>query len=134
MSDRRLFILAHPEARRRAAQCIAEAPEGYRVTVAPPNRSLEQNDALHALLSDISERVEWSGVKHDVETWKRLLTAAWARSVGRKLHLLPALDGTGVEVIIPRTSSLTRAECSDLIEYIKAWMAEEVDESEAAAQ
>ena len=36
MSDKRIFILAHPEARRRAMQALAEAPEGHSVTIQPP--------------------------------------------------------------------------------------------------
>ncbi len=48
VTDRRLFVLAHPEARSRALACVAEAPEGYRVSVEPPRRDLAINAALHA--------------------------------------------------------------------------------------
>jgi hypothetical protein len=37
--------------------------------------------------------------------------------------MLPALDGAGIEVVFRKTSLLTKAECSDLIEFIHAWRA-----------
>ena len=46
----------------------------------PEKRSDAQNRLLHACLSEISKQVEWAGAKRDVDTWKRLLTAAWLRA------------------------------------------------------
>jgi NinB protein len=87
-------------------------------------RSSEQNAKLHALCQDVSKRVEWAGAKRDVETWKRLLTAAWLRARGDQVTIaLPALDGMGVDLVPARTSSLTVGECCELIEFICAWMA-----------
>ena len=36
---KQVFILAHHEARRRAMQAVADAPDGFSVTVAEPKRS-----------------------------------------------------------------------------------------------
>lgn len=58
MTDRRLFVLAHPEARRRALACVSDAPDGYRVIVEPPKRNIEINAALHATLGEIAEQPE----------------------------------------------------------------------------
>ena len=79
---------------------------------------------MHALLGHISKTQEWAGKKRDIETWKRLLTAAWCRAIGEQVELLPALDGHGVDIVFRRTSQLTRKECADLIEFIFAWAAE----------
>jgi hypothetical protein len=128
MTEKRLFILAHSEARRRAMAAVADAPEGYRITVAPPLRSLDQNAALHALLGEIAARCEWVGRKWDIDTWKRLLVGAWDRATGQEALLLPALDGKGIEVVFRRTSSLSRAECSELLEFVHAWAAENMPE------
>lgn len=92
-----------------------------RVTVQPETRSGDQNALLHAVLSEISEAIEWAGKKRDVETWKRLVTAAWLRARGEPIELLPAIDGAGVDIVFRRTSSLTKAECSELIEFVQAW-------------
>jgi hypothetical protein len=99
---------------------------GHRmiVEVKPEKRSLAENAMLHALLTQISKQVEWAGKKRDVETWKRLLTAAWTRARGEHIEMLPALDGHGVDIVFRRTSQLTKAECAELIEFVLAWAAE----------
>ena len=95
------------------------------VTVKPETRSLAENAMLHAMLTEIAEQVEWAGQKRDAETWKRLLTAAWLRARGEGVEILPALDGQGVDVVFRRTSSLTRGECAELIDFIQCWAAEQ---------
>lgn len=122
--SRAIFTLAHTTARKRALQAVADAPDGYVVTVAEPTRSLEANAKLHAELTEIADNVEWCGKKRPVETWKRLMTAAWLRARGESVEILPALDGHGVDVVFRRTSDLSRAEMSELIEYLLAWKAE----------
>lgn len=99
---------------------------GNRLTleVKPRTRSVEQNALLHAMLSEIAAQVEWAGAKRDVDTWKRLLTAAWGRARGENIEFLPALDGHGVDVVFRRTSKMTVAEVSELCEFIMAWAAE----------
>lgn len=92
--------------------------------VRPQTRSDAQNKLLHAMLGDIARQVEWAGKKRDTDTWKRLLTAAWLRARGESVELLPALDGHGVDVVFRHTSKLTRAECSELCEFVMAWCAE----------
>jgi hypothetical protein len=89
--------------------------------VRPANRSDKQNRLLHSRLSDISKQIEWCGSKRDVDTWKRLLTAAWLRARGESVEILPALDGHGVDVVFRQTSKLSRAECVELCDYIMAW-------------
>ena len=92
--------------------------------IRPEKRSDAQNRLLHACLSEISKQVEWAGAKRDVDTWKRLLTAAWLRARGEQIEILPALDGHGVDVVFRRTSQLTKAECAELSEFVMAWAAE----------
>ncbi len=91
------------------------------VEVREEKRSDAENRLLHALLTHISKTMEWAGKKRDVETWKRLLTAAWCRANNEQVELLPALDGHGVDIVFRRTSQLTRKECADLIEFVFSW-------------
>jgi hypothetical protein len=102
---------------------------GHRlvVDIKPETRSADQNAKLHAELGEIAERVEWAGKKRDVETWKRLMTAAWLRARGESIEFLPALDGHGVDIVFRRTSELTRGECAELIEFVIAWKAEHLE-------
>ena len=90
----------------------------------PAKRSDAENRLLHAMLGHIAKTHEWAGKRRDVETWKRLLVAAWCRAIGEQIELLPALDGHGIEIVFRRTSQLSRKECADLIEFIFAWGAQ----------
>lgn len=116
MSDRQTFILAHDTARSRAQRAVADAPQGYVVTIAPPTRSLEQNARLWATLSDISRDVEWYGKKLSPEDWKHIFTASL-----RKLTVVPNLDGTGFVALGLSTSRMTKRELSDLLDLMSAF-------------
>lgn len=115
------FILSHELARRRAMAAVADAPAGYVIRVEEPRRRNAINAALHAKLTEIAQSREWAGKRWDVETWKRLLTAAWGRATGQSVVMLPALDGAGVDIVFRRTSELTQAECRDLLAFVEAW-------------
>lgn len=121
MSEKRVFKLVHASARQRAVECVAQAPEGYVVTVQEATRSLDQNAALHAAISDIARQLEWHGERMDLEDWKRLLTAAWCRAERQSVKLVPALDGQGFDVLYRRTSRMTKKEVSSLLDYLHAW-------------
>ena len=127
MSDKRLFILAHAEARRRAVQAVAEAQEGWRVVVEPPRRNLDQNAALWARLGEIAERVVWHGQKLDAAEWKDMFTAALKRQ-----KVVPGLDG-GFVVLGSSTSKMNKAEFGELLTFIEAWCAERPEMQEATA-
>ena len=119
MSDRQLYILAHPQARQRAAQAVLDAPEGHVVTVKPPTRSLEQNALLWSCLNDIASQVVWHGRKLDSTSWKHIFTSSLKRQ-----DVVPNLDGTGFVVLGQSTSKMTKAEMSDLLELIQAFGAQ----------
>jgi hypothetical protein len=113
----------HKELMRLWVWCKAMLMAEHRLTVEarPEKRSEQENRLLHSLLGHIAATKEWAGSKHDAETWKRLLTAAWCRAHGEQIKILPALDGCGVDIVFRRTSELTRSECADLIEFVFSW-------------
>jgi hypothetical protein len=115
---KRTLILAHSEARRRAMAAVAEAPEGFSVTVAPPSRNTAQNARLWALLTEISDQVDWHGQKLTKDEWKDVFTAGLKRQ-----KVVPGLDG-GFVVLGSSTSRMSKAEISDLMELISAFGAE----------
>ena len=131
MTDRLTLSLFEPTQAHRALTHVwtnakAALMAGHRLTLElrPEKRSDAQNRLLHALLSDISKQKEWAGAKRDVDTWKRLLTAAWLRSRGEPIEMLPALDGNGIDIVFRKTSQLTKAECAELSEFVMAWAAQ----------
>lgn len=101
-----------------------QAGKELEIELREKTRSLPENALLHALITEISKTHKWAGEKQDVETWKRLFVSAWARSTGKSIVILPALDGKGVDIVPYRTSKLTVSECAELITYIQAWQAE----------
>ena len=122
---KQFFILAHELSRKNAMQAVLEAPTGYAVEIRPKNRTLDQNAKIHALIQEISRKIVWAGKLQEVETWKRLLTAAWLRARGEPVEMLPAIDGFGVDVVFRPTSKLTVEEMSEFIEYVTAWAVEQ---------
>ena len=122
---RQNFILAHSIARENALKAVQEAPEGYAVEIKPKSRTLEQNALLHTLIQLISKKVVWAGSFREVDTWKRLLTAAWLRARGDPIQMLPSIDGYGVDIVFRRTSDLNVNEMTELLEYVQAWAIEQ---------
>lgn len=125
---RRLFepVQAHKALMGLWPQIKSETMAGNRLVLElrPETRSLAENAMLHALLGEIAKTVPWAGQKRDIETWKRLMTAAWLRARGQSVEVLPALDGHGIDVVYTPTSTLTKAEAADLIEFVLCWSAE----------
>lgn len=122
----RRFVLANDPVRARASSYVLyDAPDGVEVIIKEPTRNSAINAALHAKLTEIAASREWAGKKWDVETWKRLMVAAWSRATGQSLVMLPALDGAGVDIVFRRTSAMTQREVSELMTFIEAWEAEQ---------
>lgn len=142
MTDRLVLRLHNAQQAHQAIQQAWAHAKGYLMAsgapmvleVRPETRSDRQNRLLHAMLGDIAAQVEWAGQRRDVDTWKRLLVAAWCRARREHVELLPALDGHGVDIVFRRTSQLTRGECVELCDFIGAWCAEHGVELREARQ
>jgi len=115
-----LFTLAHKTARARAVAAVESAPEGARVKIEEPARTLDQNALLWPLLTDIARQKQHAGQHLSPDEWKALFMHA----CGRELRFLPALDGKGFVPFGMRSSKLTKSEFSELLEFILAWGAE----------
>jgi sulfite reductase beta subunit-like hemoprotein len=89
------------------------------VTVRPETRSLEQNARMWAMLTEISEQVEWHGKKLTPQDWKHVFSASLKR-----LDVVPNLDGTGFVALGMSTSKMTKAEMSDMQTLMEAFGAE----------
>jgi hypothetical protein len=114
-----VFTLAHTTARKRAMAAVADAPSGYVVTVSEPTRNLEQNARLWAMLTEVSQQVEWYGKKLAPADWKHIFSAGL-----RKMAVVPNLDGTGFVALGQSTSQMTKREFAELIDLIDAFAAE----------
>jgi hypothetical protein len=116
---RQILYLRSPEIRERACAAIRLAPDGYRVEIKEPTRSLDQNAKLWAMLNDVSEQVVWYGTKLSSDDWKTIFTASL-----RKTRVVPGIDTGSFVPVGMSTSKMTKSELSDLLELIGAFGAE----------
>jgi len=121
---KQVFIMAHAEARRRALEAVAAAPDGYSVTIKEPTRNLDQNAVLWVLLERFSEQLKWpvNGVmtKLEPEEWKTLTTAAFQRETVR---VAQGLDG-GMVMLGLRTSKMSKRQFSEYLDFLHATAAQ----------
>lgn len=113
------FFLRNARVRANACRAIHEAPDGFQVEIKPPTRSADQNARLWAMLTDVSEQVEWYGRKLTPDDWKDVFSASL-----RKARVVPTIDGDGFVPLGMRTSSMTKAEFGALMDLIEAFSAE----------
>lgn len=99
--------------RQRAHELVDKAPMGAVLNIRPATRSNEQNAKMHAMLSDIA-RAKPDGREMTAEQWK----AAFMDAAGFKPTFLANLEGDGFLCLGYKSSRLTKAEFSDLIECI----------------
>jgi hypothetical protein len=84
----------------------------------PYKRSEEQNSKMWVLLTIAAKGVEWYGSRLSAEEWKDVFTAALRRE-----KVVPGING-GFVVLGQRTSRMSKADMSELIELISAFLAE----------
>lgn len=117
------FILRDLNIKRNAIAYVANLPVDEHtplvVTIKEQTRNLEQNAALWAALSDVSEAVVWHGQKLTPEDWKNVFTGAL-----RGQKMVPGIDGNGFVVIGTSASRMSKREFSDLLELIYAFGSE----------
>lgn len=113
-----IYILAHDVARQRAIEAVRAAPDGFRVQIAEPKRTLDQNAAQWPILEAFSQQLLWpvngQMVKMEPDEWKDVLTAAFRKESAR---LAMGLDG-GVVMLGMRTSKMKKAQFSDWLEFL----------------
>lgn len=111
-------ILRGPSQRDFAKSMIDRAPADAVVTIKAATRSLDQNAALWAALSDIS-RAKPEGRMHTPEVWKCLFMQACGHAVQFELGLDGRPFPTGFS-----SSRMTKAEMSDLLDFVFQWGSE----------
>ena len=115
MSDKVTIKFVGPEQRQRAYEAILRAADGDVVTVSPPTRTLDQNAKLWPMIQDCRAQIpDMRGM--DAEDIKLRFMDA----LGAEMRYLPKLDGPGYFPVGHRSSKLSKAQFSDLIELIYA--------------
>ncbi|UGA46630.1 recombination protein NinB [Bradyrhizobium quebecense] len=119
MSGRALLVLSSRQIREKAIDWIMRLPPGTRVEFKEPQRTLEQNDRMWAMLTDIARQCTLNGRRWSTDQWKVI----FLHELGREAQFIPSLTGS----FIPygqSSSDLGVKEMSDLIESMFAYGAE----------
>lgn len=112
------IILNSDYRRMQAHQLIDKAPHAAVLNIREANRSTDQNSLMWALLSEIS-RAKPEGRMLTPDVWKSL----FLHSLDHAQRFEMALDGKGMVPVGFRSSRLTKAQFSDLIEIIHEYAA-----------
>lgn len=112
------FSLLTSADRDKAKAVVDRAPWGSSVVVKGPGRTLDQNAKMHAMLTDIS-LAQPLGKKKTPDMWKAIIMHA----CGWSSQFEEGLDGQPFPIGY-RSSKLTKAQMSELIEFMYAFGAE----------
>lgn len=124
MSEKRVFTLAHDEARRRAVATVLAVPVGYSVTVEPPKRSLDANAKFHALCEEAEKSgIPWAGRPRTAAEWKVLFVSGHSVATKQGAEIVPGLEGEFIN-IRESTARMSRARSASLIDYAQAFLAQ----------
>ena len=115
MSTGQTVILYGLSSRQKAESLVNAAPSGSVMTIKPPARTREQNDKLWAMLSDVSRSMP-QGRRLTPDIWK----AIFMNACGHAVQFEHGLSGEPFPVGF-RSSRLSKAQMSELIEFILAW-------------
>jgi len=102
-----------------ALRLVNEAEDDWIIEIKPPTRTLDQNAKLHPMLEDIRRQVEGMDAFTRDDIKLRFLNA-----LGTEMRYLPELDGAGMFPVGLRSSTLTKAQFSLLIEMLYKYGAE----------
>src|SRR4051812_25428647 len=102
-------------ARERACALIQRAPEGYVASVEEPKRTLDQNNRMWSMLSDISVSMPL-GRRHTPDDWKAIAMNACSWECA----FLEGLDGRPFPIGF-RSSKLSKSQMSTLIDWLQAF-------------
>lgn len=118
------FFLVHDTARANAVEAVRNAPDGYRVDIKEPKRTLDQNAMLHPIIREWGNQLDWKygGLDVDLDDLKVIAMSAYRKIKRGGNRFVIGLQGEPVDLQL-KTSGLSKSECSELIEMIKAIMA-----------
>ena len=117
---KRIWKLTGEVAKKSACREVLCAPEGHVVTIAEPNRTLDQNAAQWPILEAFAQQLDWpingQMTKITADDWKDILTCAFRNEQPR---VAMGLSG-GMVLLGQRTSKFGKREFSEWLEFLWA--------------
>ena len=99
-----------------ACRRVREAPVGYTVKIAEETRSDEQNRLMWPLIADMQKQIPELGKRSADDCKLQFLHA-----LGQEMRFLPELEGGGMFPVGQRSSTLSKAQFTGLIELMFAY-------------
>jgi hypothetical protein len=99
-----------------AFRAVSKLPYGYILTARTPTRSDKQNRMMWPILACFEQQAEINGRKLKDHQWK----AVFLEALGHEQDMLPSLDGSRWFAAGLRSSRLTEAQFSALLELMLA--------------
>ena len=118
MSAGQTIVLHGLSSRQKAESLVNAAPSGSVMNIRPPSRTSDQNAKLWAMLSDVSRAMP-GGRRLTPDVWK----AVFMNACGHAVQFETGLSGEPFPIGF-RSSRLSKAQMSELIEFILAWGSE----------
>lgn len=119
----RYFTIRNANILRNCFDAIREMGLNARVTIAPEQRSSDQNAFFHSICSDLAKsELKFAGKRRSLEEWKVLLVSGHAVATGTQGEVIPGIEGEFV-AIRESTAKMSVARASSLIEYALAYCA-----------
>lgn len=130
MSEGQTVILTNEYRRQQAHRLIELVPNGAVLSIKPARRTNDQNALMWAMLSEIS-RARPEGRELTPDVWKMVMMHACGHAVQFEIGLNGQPFPMGF-----RSSRLSKAQMTDLIEFIMCFAAEKgvkIDKGDIAA-
>jgi len=128
---RRVFFLAHDDARKSVANYALKAPAAQMVVFSEPTKKRAQEEKYHAMVGDIAAQVPHIGRLWDADDMKRILVDEFAeemRLAGTPLHhdsrIIPSLYGQRIVQLGIQTREFYVKEAAQFIEFLYAFGAD----------
>jgi hypothetical protein len=95
------------------------------IEIKAADKSRDQEQKYHAMISEIATQAQHMGSKWDAESWKRLLVDQFCKDIGLKTGVvMPNLSGDGIVQLGFQTRKFTKEQASEFVEWLYAWSAE----------
>lgn len=118
MAEAQMVRLVGDTQRAYAKRLIDQAPADWVVRIGAPTRTLDQNAKLHAMLTELRQRLPELRPFTIDDLKLRFLNV-----LGTEMRFLPELEGQGSFPVGLRSSTLTVQQFSGLVELINAYAA-----------
>ena len=112
------FLLINAKVRDNAIRAVRCAPVGYRVTIAEPKRSPEQNDGFHPRIREIARTIPFAGKMRSEDEWRKILMSGFRTWQGEQAEVAEGLEGEFIALGLS-TRKLSKSEASDFTTYIE---------------